>query len=270
MADIVDRFRNAADVRKLGFAEFTTDLITDTADALVASTIKQIRSFSDLIKELAQGLQAFQEKNAGPAAVQDYLRLNFPNAEGTDTAIQVDAEYDRALYNEIVSKLGEIDGLAEPAEGSTESFSDENVTAIRAAARNLLMERASQAYEQLENLVRIGYARVIFDDGHILTRLKFNVNAADTETSTSSKTTRSSGSLGGNLAGGLSFLGSVFGWAGLGFGGRASKITVESVNTQSTEAITMDARFLGEVRVDFKTETFDLEKLKITDNADNQ
>lgn len=270
MPDIIDRFREAADVRKLGFAEFTTDLITDTADAIVASTIKQIRSFGELVKELAQGLAAFQEKNAGPGAVREFLVLNFPNTAGDDTIVQVDADYNLAQYNDIIAKLGPIDEsvLARPEPGSTEMFSEEGVAAIQAATRNLLLERAARAYEQLENLIRVGYARVVFDDGHILTRLKFNVNAVDRDVENRSRTSTTSSTFGGGIRGGLfGPIGAAFGWAQLGFGGRKSNITVESVSSQSFEAITMDANILGEVRVDFKTETFDLEKLRLTSGS---
>lgn len=261
--DLVQRFQQAADVRKLGFAEFTTDLITDTADALVASTIKQLKSFSELIKELASGLTAFQEKNAGPQAVNQFLLLQFPNADGTATAIVAEGEYGLALFNAIVDVLGPIAGLAAPEEDSTETFTEDNVAAIQAAARSLLMDRAEQAFEQLENLVRIGYARVIFSNGHILTRLKFNVTASESEATQSSRRTTSSRSFGGGASGGLFGL-PFLGVARLGLGGRTSKITVESVNTQAFEAINLNANILGEVRVDFRTETFDLEKLKLT------
>lgn len=265
--DIIKQFQMAANVQEIGFAEFTTDLITDTADAIVASTIKQIRSFSELVKELATGLTAFQEKNAGPQAVRQYLIVNFPNADGSDTAIRVEAEYGRALYGAIVEKLGPIEGLVEPEGDTPEMFSEENVAAIEMAARNILMERSEKAFEQLENLVRVGYARVVFDDGHILTRLKFNVHAEASEAEQTSRSRTSRTDLNASLSAGLvGFVGKGFGWANLGFSGRHSRINVESVRTQQFEAVTMNANILGEVRVDFRTETFDIERLRIEAN----
>lgn len=256
-ADLIKEFQTAADVRKVGFAEFTTDLINDTADAIVGSTIKQIKAFSDLVKELAKGLDQWKAENSGPQAVASYLRTTFPNADGTDTAIKADAAYDKALYDRIVAELGPIAGLTEPEGEATETFSEENVAAIQNAAATRLQKHAEDSYRTLENLVRIGFARVVFHQGHILTRLKFNVSANTTSNSSHSSTSTTTSSIGGSL--GLR----IPGFVNLGFGARRSHITVESASSQSFEALSMRADIFGEVQVNFTTESFDLEKMKI-------
>lgn len=64
------------------------------------------------------------------------------------------------------------------------------------------------------------------------------------------------------IGGGLR-LGGLFSWAGLGFSGRRSNITVETADTRSFAAITTRADIFGEVRVSCATESFDLERMKI-------
>lgn len=253
--DLIQQFQTAADIRKLGFAEFTTDLITDTADAIVGSTIKQIKTFSELVKELAKGLDQWQAEYASPEQVAGYLRTTFPNADGTDTAIRAGESYDKALYDRIAAEFGSSLGLTEPTEG-TEEFTEENVAAIRNAATARLRKDAENSYRTLENLVRIGFARVVFNQGHVLTRIKFNVNAQSAQSSLQTKTATTASSFGG----GFTLRAGPF---GLGFGGRRSNITVETADLRSFEAISLRADIFGEVKVDFTTESFDLEKMKI-------
>lgn len=254
--DIIRDFQQAADVSKVGFAQFTTDLLKETADAIVSSTIRQIQTFSDLVKELAEGLEAFKNRHASPAAVDEYLKAQFPNADGTGTAIAEGESYDHNLYQRIVDTLGPIPGLTDPGEETAE-FTADQVAAIRAAARTKLEREAEATYQVLENLVRVGFARVVFRQGHILTRLKFNVSAREVQSTDSSRTDLTMTQMGGSL--GLKWKEALQ----LGFSASRTRITVETVNTRSFEALTMDASILGEVRVEFATESFDLEKMRI-------
>ncbi|MGE5674227.1 MAG: hypothetical protein ACM3XM_10095 [Mycobacterium leprae] len=258
--NIVSLFQTANNVKQVGFADFTTDLITRTADALVDSTVSQVRAFSELVKEVAGGLESFKRRNpVTTAQVDRYLIANFPTADGTDTVIKVDGTYDQALYDRIIEALPNL----APKEGSTpvlpvptgdgDQLDEAMVTGIRLEVRNVLVQDVELAYENLENLIRIGYARIICQNAHIETGLKFNVSANANFTANSNTTSMTTSRVGGGIRLGR-----------FSFGACRTNLTVETVDSRNYEAITMSSQIVGKVAVDFRTESFDLEKMKLT------
>lgn len=256
MADeIVQTFNEGVDVNRIGFGEFTANLIGSTTDAVVAATLKQIESFSDLVKEIAPGMNAFKAKAVTARAVADYMRDAFPNAEGTDTAIREGATYNQALYMSIIERLGEIDGLEDPGEGIL-AFDSQVVEAIREAVTNELDRNAEDTFNHLKTLLELGYARVVFTNGRIRTRLNFNVTATGTRTSSSSDVTQRTLSRQAGIQGG--FRTGLLGILGISGGARTSSVTVSTVQRQATETSTLQmmANIAGEVEVNFATQTF--------------
>lgn len=264
--NIVNLFQTANNVKAVGFADFTTDLITRTADALVSSTVSQVRAFSELVKEVAGGLESFKRRNPITSAkVDQFLISNFPTTDGTDTVIKVDGTYDQTLYDKIIEALPNLAPkenaapvLPVPGEEGGQ-FTEEIVSGIRTEVNNLLTQDVELAYENLENLIRIGYARIICQNAHIETGLKFNVSASASASATKNTTSTSASRIGGGINLGI-----------FSFGGSRTNLTVETVDTRNYEAINMSSQIIGKVSVDFRTESFDLEKLKLTQPKQSQ
>lgn len=59
MADQNYALETATRLNEIGFAEFTSDLISKTFDAIVSANLKQTESFIDLVKEMTKSLSAY-------------------------------------------------------------------------------------------------------------------------------------------------------------------------------------------------------------------
>lgn len=244
MASAEERALSAlSKVNSIGFPEFTAKLIGDTVDAVVGATVRQLKSYTELVQELSEGLEAFKAKAVTPEAVQQYMRDAFP--DGSESAVAVGKTYDQAMYQQIVARLGEIEGMADPGEG-TLAFDEAMVQAIQEKCNAVLDRAAEGSYEQLRTLVQMGYARVIFTNGRIKSKLTFDVEARDNRMRNTSDIAQSCFQASARMSGGI--LGSI-----LGVSGSTSyqNLRVRTVTTQAVEADRIKGEILGEVEVNF-------------------
>lgn len=237
-------------VNNIGFPEFTSKLIVDVTDAIVAATLKQIKSFEELVKELDAGADAFKAKAVTDQAVDKFMSDAWPGSEAGTTAVVSGGTYDHSMFSDITSRLGNIEGLTDPGDG-TATFTDSAVTLVKARVKSTLNDAADRTFQHLKTMVELGYARVVFTDGRILTKLTFEVNASDTSSRQTSDYASSAFSASASLGGGiLGFL--------TGISGRTSYSSVH-VNTVNTQAASTDkalGQIIGEVEVKFTTQTF--------------
>jgi hypothetical protein len=256
MASAEERAQSAlTQINNIGFSEFTAKLIGDTVDAVVGATVRQLKSFTELVKELEEGLESFKAKAVTQESLNQYMADAFPAAGGR-TAVMAGISYDRNLYQQIVARCGAIDGLAEPAEDATESFTEENVTAVRNASRQVLNRAAEGSYDQLRMLVQMGYARVVFTNGRVKSKLTFEVQTSDSRVRSSSDMAQSSFQASAQMGG---ILGAI-----LGVSGSTSyrSLHVRTVNERSAEADKVSADILGEVEVSFARWTYKMNELR--------
>lgn len=254
MPDAGERALNALSrINDIGFPEFTAKLVNDTVDAVVGATMKQLKSYAELVAEVTQGLAAFKSKAVTAQAVSLYLNEAYPS--GDSTAVVEGGTYDQVMYDDIVSRFGEMRSLYHP-EGGEGFFSEASVAEIRDAVHKVLEQAAEISYETLRQMVEMGYARVVFTNGRIRTKLTFDVTATDTSRRQTSDLAYSAFSAG--MRGGI--FGSFF-----GISGRTSynSIRVRTVNEQSAAATTVKGDILGEVEINFATQTFPQQKVEL-------
>lgn len=246
MADAGTRVAKAlSQVNQIGFPEFTSKLITDTVDALVAATLRQIRSFSDLVKELDAGAEAFKAKAVTDEAVTKFLVDAWPAGGDNATAVVAGGTYNHAMFQDITNRLGAIDGLTDPG-NTTATFTETQVTQIRTRVKQALNDAADRTFSHLKTMVELGYARVVFTDGRILTKLTFQVDASDTSARQTSDYANSAFSASASIGGGI------LGWFS-GISGRTaySTVHVSTVNTQVASTDKAVGQIIGEVEVKF-------------------
>ncbi len=236
-------------VNNIGFPEFTAKLINDTTDAIIGATIRQLKSYTELVAELEQGIDAFKAKAVNDESVAQYMKDAFPADKG-ETAVAVGRSYNQALYQQILNRLGEVKGLTDPGDGEL-TFSEEQVAAIQAKVRAELDQAAERSFEQLRIMVQMGYARVVFTEGRIKSKLTFDVEARDYRTRTSSDIAQSAFRASAGMKGDI--LGAI-----LSVSGSTSyrSIKVRTVNTRAVEADRISGEILGEVEIKFATQTF--------------
>ena len=95
--------------------------------------------------------------------------------------------------------------------------------------------------------------KVVVTDGYIGTKLMFHVDATDQKSrvATEAQQKANSWSVKGNAS-------ARWGWgkASVSGGYQASSLKVRAVNERSMSAVNLSADLTGEVRINFKTETF--------------
>jgi hypothetical protein len=268
-------------VQNLGFVEFTTGLINGTFDAIIAATIKQMDAYAKLVADLAKTLDQFQAENVSDAQINAHLAGHYPDGAGnttvrsnytfTDTPENLAqgtsaksgheklVEVAKALENETVGLpepllfvfLDAEDPTPEPLETKhirhdAVSFTADQVRLIRGKMGHLL---AKGMLEHLRAMAREGMARIVIDKGTLTSKLTFQVNATSEQTTQADTYSRHAARVG--VRGGF-----VSGLFGAQFGASYSGLSVSTVNQNTYDAVTMSAEIIGQVSLNFRTETF--------------
>ncbi|MDP9316156.1 MAG: hypothetical protein M3R24_35760 [Chloroflexota bacterium] len=261
----------ARQVQNLGFVEFTTGLINGTFDAIVGATIKQMDAYAKLVADISKSLVQFRAENVSDAQLNAHLAERYPDGSGgtvvrtgytfTDTAedtqngVQAKTGAEKllevadALIAETRTLRDEQQRLTREGLGITDGateFTSEQVTAIRAA---IALTLANDILEHLRAMAREGMARIVVTNGEILSKLTFRVASTEQQQQTQNKYHQDSA--GAYIRGRAGWL-----WGSVSAGASWNQLNVNTVNEQSFDTVTMSTEIIGQVRIQFKTETF--------------
>lgn len=264
MAAIDEGMEALQKATELPFPEFTAKLVTSTFDAVIGATIHQMDAYADLVASLAKTLKEFQAENVTDAEINVFLAENYPDSKGNTT---ISDSYDfnegkalGATYNNLVDlKLKDIwdDDTSKPANPtgySTNDFETTTATKLTSAQITDIKEGcgaflAKNMMDNLRAMAREGMARIVIDEGEILSRLTFTVSTTDVEAtrkSTYEKETKNR-----KFGGGIGFLG-----FRIGGGAKRSNLIVKTMNERTYSRVSMNAEMIGQVKIHFHTETF--------------
>ena len=156
---------------ELGFTEFVSKLISDTFEAVIASSITQEENWSNLEKLMSLDFDEFAQQIITDDAVTQELINLFPTKDGDGTLIVKGADYTREN-----PKTGEPE---KPPIFQTLGYrprrrvlGPKDIEEIRKIVREMLAEK------QLELLSKIfsqGKTKVIVDTGKINAKLNFQI-----------------------------------------------------------------------------------------------
>ena len=252
MAD--DAIRNAVQVDDIGFAEFTSKLITSTFDALINANIRQTEAYTELLNEVGKTLTPYindTKDDVGAEDIRDFLATILPAAKDAteDSAVVKDA----TLTSDQVATLNSALTVS-PSEGAV--FNDDKVPADGdlsdpTAWDNLLdavaTRIAANKYTLLEKMVKMGVMRLVVEDGVIETRLKFNAWDYSRNASSSSyykrKTTNK------KRKGGIGFF-----FGGISAKSKSKEIRVSTAKESSYASQGTSINIFGGVKINFKTD----------------
>jgi hypothetical protein len=257
-------------VKEVDFPNFVASLIQGTFHAIVTSSIEQMRAYADLVKSVAQSLTEFRDQNVSETQGGENLASRYPSVfkmtiidgsprvrprEGADTGSLPDFRKDLGLDDDITD-LDE------------ETIDNKLVPAVRD-------ELARSRHQLLATMVLMGINRIIVTDGRINAKVQFQFTARD-----QAKTTgvnigyQNMGQITAesiNSSRSESGIDSEEGMGGLDLvkgGQRMSmpdvKVTSQT-NTDSTAALQASGALFGEVSINFRSETFPLERMADTD-----
>ncbi len=252
----------AARVSEIGFAEFTTKLVRDVFEALVASHLEQVQAYITLTQAASESLadyiiatkDAVSEDEALAmlalaAAIETVAQgvvLTDAQADAINATLETPPEANINGANQ-VAVVGDIDSAAK-------------LTALVQAAK---IKIAANRFTILSEMVRQGMLRLVVDNGTIDTRLTFNTYGRTSNLSTSSERNRrtsqtNAGAGFGGLAGfggvGPGFAGGFGGAGGLGAAIRDTSLTVSAATERSRDVVGTRAQIYGRVRINFKTD----------------
>lgn len=259
----------ASQLEKIGFVDFTVDLVKGVYQVIVNASMEQLEAYAELVNKVSKTLQEYQDEVLGSSdtdkneKAEKYIIdvLGFNKGE-TYTLTDDQAAALKEHFAGVTVKEGEqekgIDDYITDS-GTSKSISHEDLLKL---VLEKLKKSTEHSYDLLKTILKIGMQKVVVTNGEIRSKLTFHVDASDDYSKTiSTYSNRSSGwGIGGGLSGSATGLvGKVFGAAlGIGLSGGYSnrKLNVSVVNERSTSATNVNVDILGEVLINFRTETF--------------
>ncbi|HEU4561510.1 MAG TPA: hypothetical protein VFS20_26890 [Longimicrobium sp.] len=245
----VDAFRDLVDT--VDFPKFVSGLIEGVFTSIVDSSIRQMQAYGKLLEGVVKSVDQYASDHISQNQARDYLTGKFPDltidTNGGQPRLKLRAgldDEDKALEG-IKSALGlkELDLDDEASEAQL--------------ARQAQLEMARMRQQQLATMVLLGINRIVVTDGLINAKVVFDVKASDTasrrarasmyDTDEKSRQTHDGG-----------------GWFSSDFDNtqqRHKTVVSSSVDDTSESKAQLKANLTGEVRVNFKSETFPLDKM---------
>lgn len=146
-----------------------------------------------------------------------------------------------------------LDGVSPDFTGTSPGPFEITSSTLKAYVWEKLKGSARQTHTLLTTVLTLGMQKTVVTDGRVMTKLTFHVDATDSATSVSHNVESKASSWG--ISGRLSFAKKAFGLSIAG-GASSSKLMVSVVNERSNRAINVTADIIGQVDINFRTETF--------------
>jgi hypothetical protein len=261
-------------VNEIDFPAFVASLIEGTFHAIVKSSIEQMQAYADMVKSVSQSLNEFRDQNVSENQGRDQLVSKYPQLfqinvnEGQPTVgARMDADFDN------LPDFQKDFGLSEPLE----ELDDETIEKVLVpAARDQL---AIERQRLLATIILMGINRIIVTDGKINAKIRFQFSASEnTQTRAQNFDYQNMGTVttsegqheyqrtGAQLASNGGYQGGSIYSTGQYKSTSAPDVRVSSqVDTASVGAVQASGQIMGEVSVNFRSETFPLEKMVNTD-----
>src|SRR5688572_27689917 len=175
-------------VQKVDFPKFVGGLIENVFQAIVDSSIQQMRAYGELLANVAKTVDEYARDNISENNTRDWLSEKYPDALGVDINTMSDAfeEGDETPPQQtavlgirgenVERRLGEISkdvGMEKPVTDLTDPA--EELRLVHAA--RLQMARGRQ--QLLASMVMMGINRIVVTDGLIHAKVIFDVRAQD-------------------------------------------------------------------------------------------
>lgn len=238
-------------VGAVDFPKFVSGLIEGVFTSIVDSSIRQMEAYGKLLEAVVKSVDEYAAEHVTPNQGRDYLAQRF-----SDTlSVEIDNEQPRLTLKDDASD----DALAKikTTLGMEQDIDLDDEESEAELARRATLEMARLRQQQLATMVLLGINRIVVTDGLINAKVIFKMKASDqaqrynTASMYDSKDTHTRAGTGG-------------GWFSSSYA-RASedhKTVVHSFNEDQSESkAQVEANLTGEVRVNFKSETFPLERM---------
>lgn len=266
-------------IQEIDFPSFVAKLIEGTFHAIVKSSIEQMKAYADMVKSVATSLDAFKDRNTTDNQASDHLVSRYPqlfqitiNNNGPQVGVRDGADTDN------LPNFRKDFGLNEDITDLDQETIDNKL--IPAARDDLARGRQ----QLLATIILMGINRIIVTDGKINAKIKFQFSAQENRNLSAqaydyvSMGTKVSAThqgeeqytgpqmSSGQQGGGWNYQGENRYATGQDTMDVSPDVRVTSqVDLSSDAKISASGQIMGEVSVNFKSESFPLEKMVNTD-----
>lgn len=174
-------------VQKVDFPKFVGGLIKNVFQAIVDSSIEQMRAYGELIGNVAKTVDQFMSDNISAGAGRDWLAERYPDALDVDVTSGSSAFAEDGEAPPPTAQLGTRGENAEQRLGEISrelnlsppvtDISDANAELRLVTAARLHMAKSRQ--QLLASMVMLGINRIVVTDGSIKAKVVFDMRASD-------------------------------------------------------------------------------------------
>jgi hypothetical protein len=265
----------ASQLEKIGFVDFTVDLVKGVYEIIVKASMDQLKAYADIVSQVSKDLTAYQADMIGAddseelkAKVDSYIK----DVLGLDPSSANDYTLAKEKADELTTHFSgvEINDTSTPsikkgfaaflAAGGAGGFTLK-VADLKAFVKEKIKAGVKLSQDLLKTILKIGMQKVVVTNGEILTKLTFHVDASDESSKVSQQSNQkaSGWGIGGGISAGTGPIARIAGGAVSGSlsGGYSNrKLSVSVVNEKSSAATNIQIDILGQVRILFRTDTF--------------
>jgi hypothetical protein len=259
-------------VKEINFPEFVSGLISGTFHAIVSSSIEQMKAYAEMVKSVATSLNDFKDKNTTDNQARDHLVQKYPRLMQISIVNGEPRIQPRDDYEGEVPDFGRDLGLDESITSLDEDVIEERLVP---AARDDLARGRQQL---LATTILMGINRIIITDGKINAKIRFNFSVNEKRQMSAQafdyvnmgRTNTSQGEYESSYEGGSYERdndkysrqdGSYYSTGKWQYASTPDVKVTSEVNLSSDANIQAAGQIMGEVSVNFKSESFPLERM---------
>jgi hypothetical protein len=244
-------------VREVNFPDFVAGLIDGVFNAIVNASIQQMEAYSELVKNVAKSVDQYMKDNVSEDQARDYLADRYPDFMEVDIAgDQPKAKPKRGYDEDNLPDFFRDLGLDAPVDSLNEDTVEEVL--VPAARRRMAMDRQ----QLLATMVLMGINRIVVTTGNISASVLFRLDTTDVVERGFTQTAEQKGGKyeASNTRPGF------WGWFRPSVTrSRESSwgnFKVSTTQEEDSEAkVTMKTELAGKVNINFRSETFPLERM---------
>jgi hypothetical protein len=239
---------------EIAFPTFVAGLIDGVFNAIVGASIKQMDAFSKLVENVAKSVDQYMKDNITDNQARDYLAGKYPDhlevdLEGEEPKLKPKEEADQDSLPDFFKDLG----LDAPVDSLDEDTAEE---LVQPARRRIAMDRQ----QLLATMVLMGVNRLVVTQGKIKAKMLIKVDTVDKVTQRANQAS----SFDSHYKASTKQSEGGFWWwytpeVNTEYSSNFNVSTVQDDNSESS--VKLHAELGGEVDVNFRSETFPLEKM---------
>lgn len=259
-------------VQKVNFPKFVSGLIQNVFQAIVDSSIQQMRAYGELLANVAKSVDQFARDNITENNARDFLAGRFPDTFEIQTESMSDSFAEGETPAVATPVLAVKEGAPDDAlkRVSTEleldkpvnDISDPNEELRIVTAAKLQIARSRQ--QLLASMVMLGINRIVVTDGLIHAKVVFDMRASDRVQRNLAASSMDRSETKSSVQAEMGYSSWFSPWHGSvkSSASYEHETTVQSsVDETSESKAQVKANLTGEVRVNFKSDYFPMDKM---------